>query len=175
MQELPSHWIFSHLCWVQGLFSILTSTVIGMDTASYDIQGKKHPAGHKTWNHHMWKRCQPATQPGSRATPGTIWVFLSLSPKRPGLTPLLLGRADKIAAGGGVAAGQVTWVLIKETLWRSQVSSCPQPTVPESAHRERTASTASFLVLGAGLWVKCILLENKNTFLSPFFAPIAQP
>lgn len=41
MLELPSHWIFSHLCWVKGLFSILTSTIAGTDTASRDIQGKK--------------------------------------------------------------------------------------------------------------------------------------
>lgn len=115
-----------------------------------------------------------AKQPGSSPTPVHNLGFPLPIPQTtwPNLT--LLGRADKIATGGGVATGQVTWVLIKETLWKSQISSCPQPTVPESAQRERTASTASFLALGAGLWMKCILLENKNTFWSPFLASAAQ-
>lgn len=84
--------------------------------------GKKHPAGHKTWDHDRWKWCQPARQqPHSRHNLG----FPLPIPQTTRPNPALLGRADKIAAGGGVATGQVTWVLIKETLWRSQVSSWP--------------------------------------------------
>lgn len=51
--------------------SIFTYTVTGTDRTRCDTLGKKHPAGHKTWDHHGQKRCQTARQqPHSSSQPG---------------------------------------------------------------------------------------------------------